>query len=278
MTYSTIPGRASGHIPPLTARSQTPANDGMPYAATSIRPSQIPATDAKGSRICSYGISAQLADGTISEFDHLAPAELSLEDICANVARGTLIATRDGDTAVEDLRPGDLIKTRDNGYVALRWISCCTLPDQGGNDGGPHHPLRIRADALGYQRPSHDLLVSPRFRYLSNHPSCTRLYGSPETLAPVVDLVDDGSVLRVRPSPDLMFYNLMFDRHQIFMANGLETESYHPGEYGVSMLTLEQVSHLRRILVHLGGDLGKLGPMARPALRGFEGPAPRRAG
>ncbi len=215
-----------------------------------------------------YTISVLLDDGSVNSFDHKAPSDLYLEDVCACFARGSLIATARGQIAIEDLQPGDLVATRDNGMQALRWISSCTMPV---NDSAEdNHPIRIKADALGELRPLQDLVVSPRFRLLSNHPSCAALFGSPETLAPAVDLLDNDTILRVRPAEDLYFYNLMFDQHQIIQANGLETESYHPGNFGVAVMTLEQQSHLRQIFPHLNGDLSGFGRTARPILKGFE--------
>ncbi|MFT4716879.1 MAG: hypothetical protein ACI861_001624 [Paracoccaceae bacterium] len=216
-----------------------------------------------------YGISVLLDDGSISSVDHMAPGELFLEDICACFGRGTLIATPQGQIAVEDLKPGDKIKTRDSGDQVLRWISSCALPS-GDSDQAGEMALRIKADALGELRPMQDLVVSPRFRLLTNHPSCEALFGSPETLAPAADLLDGDTILQVRPAPGLEFFNLMFDSHQIVEANGLATESYHPGNFGVAVMSLEMQSHLRQIFPHLNGDLTRFGRTVRPILKGFE--------
>jgi len=216
-----------------------------------------------------FSISVLLDDGSISQMEHFAPQELYLEDICACFARGTLIATASGQVAVEDLQPGDMIKTRDGDKQALRWISSCTLPTaQAGQDD--EMVIRIKSDALGELRPIQDLVVSPRFRLLTNHPSCEALFGSPETLAPAIDLLDGDTILQVRPAEGLEFFNLMFDGHQIVEANGLETESYHPGNFGVAVMSLEMQSHLRQIFPHLNGDLTRFGRTVRPILKGFE--------
>jgi hypothetical protein len=233
-------------------------------------PAMRPEREAPAAPRRRYGIEVLMDDGSIQSQEHFAPADFYLEDICACFGRGTLIGTTQGQVAVEDLRPGDRLKTRDNGDMTLRWIGSCAF-------GGPHttteatgYPIRIKADALGDLRPVQDLIVSPRFRVLSNHPSCAALFGSSETLAPAVDLMDGDTVLEVRPPEDLMFYNLMFDSHQIIQANGLDTESYHPGNFGVSVMTLEMQHHLRQIFPHLDGDLARFGRTIRPILKGFE--------
>ena len=217
-----------------------------------------------------YDISVQLDDGRVIAQEHFAPADFYLEDICANFSRGTLIAAQNGQTAIEDLRPGDKIKTRDNGVMSVRWIGSCDFggPQTASEQSG--FPIRIKAGALGEMRPEQDLLVSSRFRLLSNHPSCTALFGSSETLAAAKDLLDEDTVLQVRPPQDITFFNLMLDSHQIIQANGLDTESYHPGNFGISVMTLEMQHHLRQIFPHLDGNLSRFGRTVRPILKGFE--------
>jgi len=220
-----------------------------------------------GSNSREYFVEALLDDGSVTSFTQRAPAAVSLEDVCANFARGSLIAIENGQVAVEDLRPGDKVKTRDNGCQTVRWIGSCALAQ---TTDMARWPLRIKADALGELRPIQDLVVSPRFRLLSNHPSCKALFGSSETLAPAADLLDGDTIMRVRPASDLMFYNLMFDAHQIIDANGLETESYHPGNFGVAVMSAERQSYMQQLLRHLEGDLNRFGRTARPLLKGFE--------
>ncbi len=217
-----------------------------------------------------YDIAALMDDGSTQYLEHKAPADLYLEDVCANLARGSMLSTEAGQTAVEDLQPGDMVKTRDSGFLPVRWISSCSLGVDADDEVSDSWPLRLRADALGELRPLQDLIVSPRFRVLTNHPSCAALFGSSETLAPASDLLDGDTVMRVRPSRDLVFYNLMLDSHQIIEANGLETESYHPGNFGVAVMSLEMQTHLRHLFPHLSGDLNRFGRSIRPILKGFE--------
>jgi len=277
MTYTTgTPwGRKTGFG--TSHRAEAPRDKTEELKAAHLSRLQNPLTPIKALRAVvgiagkrRYSVSVLMDDGSILDQDHFASSEVYLEDICARFARGTLISTAQNKVAVEDLRPGDKIKTRDNGIRTLRWIGSCAF-------GGPKtasdvtgYPIRIKADALGDMRPDQDLLVSPRFRVLSNHASCAALFGSPETLAPAIDLMDDETIMQVRPPEDLLFYNLMLDNHQIIQANGLDTESYHPGNFGVSVMTLEMQHHMRQILPHLDGDLSRFGRTVRPILKGFE--------
>jgi len=223
----------------------------------------------------SYDISVLKSDGSTGTGTHLAPAKFYLEDICACFGRGTLIATTTGQTAIEDLRPGDHVKTKDNGAIRLRWIASCDFGGPDTTSDATGFAIRIKAGALGDHRPVQDLVVSPRFRVLTNHTASAVLFGSAETLAPARDLTDDQTIMQIRPPADMRFYNLMFDSHQIIQANGLETESYHPGNYGFTAMSLEMLHHLRQIFPHLDGNLSGFGQTVRPILKRLEADASR---
>lgn len=278
MTYTPLSGNAPGKRltakPPAERSENRIRNIKESHVRYGLRSSAVPVAAPRQIRADAparhqFGISVLLDDGSVSYVDHFAPSELFLEDVCACFGRGTLIATPGGQTPIEDLVPGDKIKTRDGGSQTLRWISSCTFPRQAA-DHDDNLAIRIKADALGIQRPIQDLVVSARFRLLTNHPSCEALFGSPETLAPAMDLLDGDTILNVRPAEGLEFFNLMFDAHHIIEANGLETESYHPGNFGVAVMSLEMQSHLRQIFPHLNGDLSRFGRTVRPILKGFE--------
>lgn len=199
---------------------------------------------------------------------HGAPDDLPLDDFCACFARGTLIEAEHGPTAVEDLSPGDLVRTKDAGLQPLRWISSCRL--NGSDNDDPRTPIRIRADAMGELRPMQDLVVSRRFRFLVAKESCRALFGQDEMLSPVASFVDGDNITELFGRNDLDFFNLMLDAHQVIYANGLETESFHPGTYGIATMSTEMRHHLARMLPHIAGDLTMFGPVARQRLRSFE--------
>lgn len=208
------------------------------------------------------------ASGIERTITHGAPADLPLYDFCACFARGTLIEAEGGPVAVEDLTPGDLVRTKDAGLQPLRWISSCRLGSN--DDEEPVLPIRIRADAMGELRPMQDLVVSRRFRFLVAKESCKALFGQDEMLSPVASFVDGDEITELYGRSDLDFFNLMLDAHQVIFANGLETESFHPGTYGIATMSTETRHHLARLLPHMSGDLTMFGPVARQRLRSFE--------
>lgn len=261
--------RNSGQNPALPDRIMSRHLRGL----RSINPQNGTATPVRESETAQrqdFSIACQNTDGSIQRFDHSCRGDIGLRDVCGSFARGTLIKTETGAVSIEDLQPGDRIFTKDNGPQALRWIGSCTLAIRGERVDEDQLPIRIKADALGFLRPEQDLLVASGFRLLVNHPSCATLFGSPETLAPALNFLDGDDILRVHTSTDMVFYNLMFDQHQILQANGLDCESYHPGNFGMSVMSLELQSHFLAIFPHLNGDLSGFGSTARPILKGFE--------
>ncbi|WP_417601922.1 Hint domain-containing protein [Pararhodobacter oceanensis] len=148
---------------------------------------------------------------------------------------GTQIATPQGLRLVEELQPGEPVETRDNGAQRVVWRGETKLT------GAelylyPHlRPLRIRAGALGNERPEADLLVSPSHRMLMPLAQGARgdlPHGgaaADEVLIAAEDLEDGRLVRRDFTLETVRYVHLMFERHEIISANGQPCESFHPG-------------------------------------------------
>jgi len=77
-----------------------------------------------------YEIVALTAAGRPREFTAVAPASPAFEAAFGAYARGTLIATPEGPVAVEDIAPGDMVETADEGAKPLLWKGAMTIfPD-----------------------------------------------------------------------------------------------------------------------------------------------------
>lgn len=204
-----------------------------------------------------------------------ADADFGLEDICGALARGTMIETDAGPTAIEDIDPGTLVRTVDHGLQPVRWVSRCTPDFNARGASEDFLPVRVRADTMGELRPDTDLVVSSRFRFLLSGAACRAVFGHDEMLAPVRAYTDGDGIAPIYNVHALEFFNLMFDRHQLIRANGLVTESFHPGTYGMATMPPEVRREMMRLFPHLGGDMAAFGPVARPRLRAFEAAALR---
>lgn len=157
---------------------------------------------------------------------------------------GTLVRTPDGERRVEDLVPGDLVLTRDNGAQPLRWIGKTTVTGQ-----GSLAPIRFAPGAIGNTR---ELLVSPQHRMLISGWQAELIHGQDEVLAAATHLVNGDTITRM-PCRRVTYVHLLFDRHEILEAEGVPTESFHPGDYLMS-----RDADLRAEIVELFPELDDL--------------------
>ena len=139
------------------------------------------------------------------------------EVACVSFTRGTPITLASGEQrAVEDLKVGDRVLTRDDGPQALRWIGQNTM-----RAVGEFAPVRIRAGTLHNEN---DLLVSPDHRLFIYQRSDALGAGRPEVLVRARHLVNGDTVTRIEGG-FVDYFQLLFDRHQIIYAEGIAAET-----------------------------------------------------
>ncbi|MCX8507576.1 MAG: Hint domain-containing protein [Rhodobacteraceae bacterium] len=156
-------------------------------------------------------------------------SDMRLSDvICISFAAGTLI-TRPGGRpdVIENLRPGDLVLTRDHDAQPIRWIGKATL-----RATGSFAPVVISSGTLGNLG---DLVVSPHHRVFIYQRGHRRISEIAEILVQAKHLVDGDRVFR-REGGYVDYYSLVFDRHEIIFAEGIPAESLMVNETTVSLL------------------------------------------
>lgn len=199
-----------------------------------------------------------------------APATPDFETAFASYARGTLIPTEYGPTAVEDLEPGMEIETVDNGLQKLLWIgSMQVFPDMPGLNNDDSRLIRISADTFGIGRPMPDLMLGPRARMLFKHQGCTTMFGTPSAFAPARAFVDGVNLIDIRPVTPVRTYHLAFHGQQTLRANGVETESFHPGESADQMMDRASWDVFMGLFPHVR-NMTDFGPMPLPRITAFE--------
>ena len=144
-------------------------------------------------------------------------------------AAGTMILTAQGNRRVETLTVGDLIWTLDHGLQPIRWIGRRTLTKTDLAENARLRPIRIKAVALGPGRPASDLIISPQHRVLVASAIAQRMFGTFELLVPACQLTEVPGIAQVADPGPITYIHLMFDRHQVLLSNGAETESFYPG-------------------------------------------------
>ncbi len=174
---------------------------------------------------------------------------------------GTRIITARGAVAIEELRVGDRAYTLDAGLQPIRWIGRTTVLAE-----GRHAPVRITAGALGNSR---SMEVSPQHRMMLSDWRCDLVCGTDEVLAPALHLLNDQTITR-RTGGTVDYIHLLFDDHQIVFADGIPSESFHPGAQGLRAMPDATRDELLSLFPELADDLDAFGPAARYSARAHE--------
>lgn len=181
---------------------------------------------------------------------------------------GTRIATPRGAVAVEDLRPGDRVITRDDGLQEIRWIGQRTLttPDL---LLLPHlRPIGIRKGSLGNGLPERDMMVSPNHRMLIASPHAALYFEEHEVLIAAKHLTRRAGIVTM-PARPTTYVHILFDRHQIVLADGAWSESFQPGDQSLGAIGAAQRRELLELFPELATDT-RAYPAARRVLRRYE--------
>lgn len=183
-------------------------------------------------------------------------------------AAGSLIHTISGQRPVQDLRIGDLVWTADHGYQPIRWIGASPLRQRDLRERETLRPIRIPSGALGNFTPDTDLVVSPQHRMYVKSSVAAHLCGASEILIPAKDLVGYMGITRVDDLMPVTYYHIMFDQHQIIMANGCLTESFYVGAQALRALSPAGLEELMTLFPELMSFDGFQYHPARPFVKG----------
>lgn len=175
---------------------------------------------------------------------------------------GARIATPYGERAIETLRIGDKVVTRDHGLQPIRWIGRRLVPAQ-----DRFAPILIKTGVVTGQ--DHPLLVSPQHRLLFTGYRAELLFGESEVFVAAKHLLDGLDVVR-QEGGYVTYLHLMFDSHEVIYANGAATESFHPGDESLSTIDHAAREELFGLFPELRTDSKRFGPTARRCLRRFE--------
>ncbi len=204
----------------------------------------------------SYTVATGVGNSNITD-----TAFVTIDTVPCFVA-GSMIRTEKGHVPVERLRPGDLIRTRDDGLQPVRWIGRRRMAAE-----GRMAPVRIERNTFG----EHGVvMVSPLHRVFLQSVHAELLYGSSEVLVSAKDLID-GQRVRQIEGGKVDYVHLLFDRHQVIWSDGLPSESFLPGPQTKHCFKPDTLAEICEIFPELDPVTGEgYGPAARPALKHFE--------
>ncbi len=138
-------------------------------------------------------------------------AAVAAPDVIARggIARGTIILTASGEVAVEALKTGDRIITRERGMAVLTSVITHTAP-----------ACTIRTDSLGLGRPERDTTVASDQHVAVRDWRAEALFGADAALVPARRLADGKHIAAFGEAE---FFRLDFGTALTIYANGLET-------------------------------------------------------
>ena len=152
---------------------------------------------------------------------------------------GTAIATMQGERAVEELRVGDRVFTRDNGAQEILWIGRKKISLGAGTLPQRLQPILVRKGALGHGLPERDMMVSPSHRLLISGGPAQLYFGESEVLVAAKHLLGMHGIER-KATAEVEYIHFLCERHEIVLSNGAWTETFQPGDYSLSGLGQEQ--------------------------------------
>ncbi len=199
--------------------------------------------------------------GTVEMLDGSLVTFSNIENIIC-FTPGTMIRTPYGDRAIETLRPGDLILTKDSGPQPIRWVGGRTVSALG-------HLAPVTLDPSMFGDAHGPLLVSPQHRIVLEGARAQLLFGSREVFTPAKHLIKCG-LAHQHATDSVHYMHLMMSQHEVIYANGLPTESFFPGDEAFECLTAADRAALFQEFPELRSGTGAFNSTARPCIRAHE--------
>lgn len=166
--------------------------------------------------------------------------------------RTSLIGENGRTIRIEEICEGDLVQAIDGKLHSVRWIGVKTLSKTILQAEERLRPIKISAGALGPAVPSDDLLVSPQHRILVKSKIVERMFGVQQVLVAAKKLLDLEGVEIVRDFREVTYYHILFDQHEIIVANGAAAESLYLGPQAQKSLSPASLREIEDIFPEIG--------------------------
>ncbi len=208
--------KLSPFVPPAVAVSPDCAHHPAPSAK--IRPDF-------GVRIAE--VAALADDGRVVARQRRIPTLPEFDRVFAAFAQGTLLQSKQQYIAIEDLRPGDVLKTAEGTFEQVTWIGSTLFAPR--DSGARLRLTRIMADSFGMNRPENSVCLGPAARVLQTPPDLRNTASPQQLMSPVNRFLDGVNVIETMPPSTIRLFHIGLRNHGAVIANGLQIESFHPG-------------------------------------------------
>lgn len=180
-------------------------------------------------------------------------------------AEGTLITTSDGPCRVEDIKIDDMVLTQDKGPQPAMWTRSKWHPIE--KSDSADYPILISKGALGMNRPTSDLIVSPQHRILVGGQGQLENLFESEQLVPAKSLTMLPRIREMKGRTGIKWVHFAFENHEIVTANGCAIESLLLGKMVMNGLSTKEKYEVKAIFgpAHAPGQALNGAP-ARPLI------------
>ncbi|AZV78978.1 hypothetical protein EBB79_14605 [Parasedimentitalea marina] len=154
-------------------------------------------------------------------------------------AAGTCLRTPGGLMRVDDLQPGHMVTTLDNGPQEILWMGKRTILGV-----GKSAPVVINPGLLGNER---TLVVSQHHRVMLNSIQADLNFGEHEVWVPAKSLTNSGEIY-TENRKSVTYYHLLLAQHEVLFADGLAAESLFLGDVSKGLLGLQAKKEIAQIV------------------------------
>ncbi|WP_158774114.1 Hint domain-containing protein [Cobetia sp. L2A1] len=154
------------------------------------------------------------ADGYLSGDVSLNNGENGFEFVC--FAEGTMIATPEGEVAVEALKIGDLVVTASGAAVPVKWVGRQTVRPATAKD--KFQAVRIQANTFAQGTPNQDLTVTASHGMIID--------GLVINAGALINGTTITAVSARELPKEVTYYHVETENHEVIIANGAEAETY----------------------------------------------------
>lgn len=182
-------------------------------------------------------------DGVVAFTNGQTIAFSEIDRVVPCFTPGTAIATPNGEVAVEKLKTGDRILTRDNGIQTINWVGTKRLDFAALKAAPQLRPIKIKAGALGDNMPERDMLVSPSHRMLIVSHQAELYFSQSEILVAAQHMLAMDGV-EVSEQPYITYIHIMCENHEIVLSDGAWSESFQPADFTLKGFDVEQREEL----------------------------------
>jgi hypothetical protein len=173
--------------------------------------------DPSGNGVIITALDPTLFSGSI-RIANVQTSDLTDQNVLTETAcfmRGTLIASPEGEAAVESLAIGDLVMTLDGVARPVKWIGRRAFKRAFIGPRSEASPVLFRQGALGAGLPNRDLRVSAKHAMYFDG-----------AFVRAEDLVNGETIVRDRECELIEYFHVELDTPDVIFANGSATETY----------------------------------------------------